>query len=74
MFETLFQEIDLKFPGKIFLSLDEVADLLSCPKEVVYNWTRRADNSKRPPQIQAGRLIRFPKKALVEWLVKEGMA
>lgn len=73
MEEAILKEVNEKFEGKAFLSLEEVAQLLGCSEKVVYNWTRRVDPNKRPPRISVGRTIRFPKGPLVQWLVKEQM-
>lgn len=70
MFESIMKDVEAAFPGKLMLTLDDVARLLDCPREFVYKLTRRADPSKRPPMVHNGRLIRFPKRPFVEWLAK----
>ncbi len=70
MFESLMQDVEARFPGKIVLTMDDVAALLECPREFVYNLTRRDDPKMRPPMIHSGRLIRFPKRPFVQWLAQ----
>ena len=71
MIETLLQDTESLLKDKAFLTVDEVADLLSCDKKVVHNWTRRKDSKRRPPRLALGKTIRFPKTAFVQWLLKE---
>jgi excisionase family DNA binding protein len=67
----MLDDVDELFKGKPFLSLSEVAQLLSCAEEVVYNWTRRPDLKKRPPKITVGKEVRFPKREFLRWLAQE---
>ena len=71
MIETLEKEVNEKFPGKIFLTIQEAAELLGCKEMVIYNWTRRPNPKRRPPKIIVGKSIRFPRKAFLGWLVGE---
>ena len=67
----LMQEIDALFPGKIFLTLEDVANLLSCSPKVIYNWTKRSNPIRRPPRLLVGKELRFPKREFVRWLSEE---
>ena len=71
MFEMLLEDFDSKFPGKAFLTIEEVATALDCPKRVVYNWMRRPDPNARPPFLQNGKWIRIPKKTFIHWMIKD---
>lgn len=71
MFEMLLADFESKYPGKAFLTIDEAAQALDCPKRIVYNWIRRADPKMRPPIIQSGKWIRIPVRAFIQWLVKD---
>lgn len=70
MFEILLQDFESKFPGKKFLTIEEVATVLDCPKRVVYNWLRSSNPDIRPPKIQNGKWIRIPTSLFVQWLIK----
>lgn len=59
------------FPEQAFLTVEEVAKLMRCSPDVVYNWTRRSDPKRRPPRLPVGKEIRFPKKSLAQWLAEE---
>ena len=74
MFESLLEELNRSFPDKGMLSLDDICKFLECDRKTVYNWTRRVDQSKRPPRIIVGRKIRFPKGPFIQWLLKEQRA
>jgi hypothetical protein len=71
MFEAILMDFDTKFPGKSFLTIEEVAAALDCPKRVVYNWWRRTDPAKRPPFLQSGKWIRVPKRPFILWLIQD---
>lgn len=71
MIEELKTEVDSKFPGKSFLSPEDIAEFLGCSTQVVYNWTRRTDVKRRPPRIIVGKAVRFPKLEFLKWLVQE---
>jgi len=71
MFEMLLADFESKYPGKAFLTIEETASALDCPKRVVYNWIRRPEPKMRPPMIQNGKWIRIPVRAFVQWLVKD---
>ena len=71
LYESLMADTERAFPRKAFLTLDEVAELLSCSTVVVYNWTRRPDAARRPPAFVVGKKIRFPKSAFIQWLKSE---
>ena len=59
------------FKSKVFLTIQDVAQLLDCPEQVVYHWTRRADPKRRPPRLIVGKSIRFPKSTFLLWLADE---
>ena len=61
-------------PDREFLTIEEVAEVLRCSIRVVYNWTRRSDPKRRPPKLQVGKEVRFPRADLVRWLAKETKA
>ena len=69
MIDALEKEVNEKFPGKVFLTIQEASELLGCNEMVIYNWTRRPNPKKRPPKIVVGKSIRFPKRAFLDWLV-----
>jgi excisionase family DNA binding protein len=71
MDEFLIEEINRQYPNKGFLTIEEVASLLDCSKDVIYNWTKRTDPKKRPPRIRVGSSVRFPKMQLAKWLAIE---
>ena len=71
MFELLLEDFESKFPGKMFLTIEEVATALDCPKRIVYNWMRRPNPDMRPPILQNGKWIRIPKRPFVQWLIKD---
>lgn len=71
MDEAVFSEVDQIFKNKIYLTIQDVADLLGCDPQIVFNWTRRSDPRKRPPRILVGKDVRFPKRDLVRWLAQE---
>ena len=71
MFEMLLEDFNSKFPEKAFLTIEEVAIALDCPKRVVYNWLRRPEPTMRPPILQNGKWIRIPKRLFILWLIKE---
>ena len=70
MFEMLLADFESKCQGKIFLTIEEVANVLDCPKRIIYNWTRREDPKLRPPLLQNGKWIRIPVRPFVQWLVQ----
>lgn len=71
MIESLRQEIDQRFSGKGFLTTEDICTFLSCDEAVVYNWNKRVDPRRRPPRIQVGKELRFPKYEFVKWLAEE---
>lgn len=71
MFDSLLKDVDSLFKDKAFLTLDDVAQLLSCEKKVIYNWTKRPDPKRRPPRLSVGKSFRFPKTDFLKWLVNE---
>ena len=71
MFNSFIEEAEEIYKGKMFLSMDDVTGLLRCDQSVIYNWTRRQNVKKRPPRINVGKEIRFPKLDFFEWLVQE---
>lgn len=70
MTETLIQEIDEIYKGKPLLTLDDLSQLLGCSRKVVYNLTRAVDPKLRPPMIQVGKTILFPKREFFHWLAE----
>ena len=68
LYEALLQDINSRFPEKAILSLEDIAEFLDCPRKSVYQWTKRPDAQKRLPALVAGKTIRVPKTALVQWL------
>lgn len=71
MYEALYEGSEQIFPNKPVLNPEEVAQLLDCSPDVIYNWLKRSDPSKRPPKLIIGKSVRFPKKDFLRWLVKE---
>jgi predicted DNA-binding transcriptional regulator AlpA len=71
MLETLVAETGDVFPGKAFLTVEDVKSLLSCTESTIYNWSRRADPQRRPPRLMVGKSIRFPKREFFKWLSTE---
>jgi excisionase family DNA binding protein len=69
--ERILQDVETLFPGKAFLSPEEVARLLDCEVGTVKSWVKRADRCRRPPSVKVGRLTRFPKAELLVWLTRE---
>jgi predicted DNA-binding transcriptional regulator AlpA len=69
--ELLIQEIEDRFPGQSFLTLEEVAQFMRCGPEVIYNWTKRPNPKRRPPRIPVGKELRFPKRPFAQWLADE---
>ena len=56
-------------PEDELLSVDEAAALLKTTKAQVYQWTNNAQHGLGDfPYLKAGRLLRFSKSALIEWL------
>jgi hypothetical protein len=71
MSEEIIQELEVRFESKVFLSMEDIVDLLQCKPNVIQNWIKRPDVRKRPPRIMAGKAMRFPKKAFVRRLIAE---
>jgi excisionase family DNA binding protein len=71
MQDSMIKEISDLYPGKAFLTIEEVTELLGCSKKVVYNWSRRNSLKRRPPRICVGRTIRYPKGEFILWLIRE---
>lgn len=71
MFEELLEEIERRFPQKVFISIEEAAQFLDCEVIVLYNWNKRTNLKRRPPRIPVGKEIRYPKKEFVKWLANE---
>ena len=67
----LFQELESAFPRQAFLSVQAICEFLGCEMQVVYNWNKRADRSKRPPVLQVGKQLRFNKRSFARWLASE---
>ncbi|MGK5084893.1 helix-turn-helix domain-containing protein [Bdellovibrionota bacterium FG-1] len=71
MEELIEKELNQTYPDKAFLTIQEVAELMRCSPEIVYNWTKRADAARRPPKLSVGKEIRFPKVPFAHWLAQE---
>ena len=71
MLEVLVQEIDQMFPGKTWLTMDDICKYLNCDRTVLYNWAKRENPKRRPPRTLIGRDLRFPKRPFLQWLLKE---
>ena len=69
--DSIIKDIELAIGSKAFLSIEEFADLLGIEPKVVYNWTRRAEDSRRLPKITIGRVVRLPKSAVLSWIAEE---
>ena len=54
-------------PDENFMKLKEVATMLSVSPQSIRNWIRR----KRLPSYQVGRVLRFKKQEILNWLKKE---
>jgi excisionase family DNA binding protein len=55
--------------GEEFLSVEEAAALLKTTKAQIYQWVNNAQHGLGDfPYLKAGRLLRFRKRALIEWL------
>ena len=74
MIDSILEEVDQAFQGRAFLTVEDIAQLLSCSEQVVYNWTKRADPKRRPPRVIVGKSIRFPKRKFAQWLLNEQSA
>ena len=72
MFDTLIKDAETVLKDKAFLTVDDVALLLSCEWNVVYNWTKRPNPARRPPKFTVGKSFRFPKTEFLKWLAAEG--
>lgn len=57
----------MEFMEKL-MTLDEAAKYLRVAQSTIYGWT----SSKRIPYRKAGRLLRFSKEALDEWMFDLG--
>jgi hypothetical protein len=64
----MFNDARRVFPNKGFLTIEDVALLLECEPQVIRNWTKRADPTKRPPRVRIGKQIRFPLEQFCQWL------
>lgn len=71
MMEALVAESGDIFPGKAFLTIEDVKELLSCNESTIYNWSRRSDPRRRPPRLMVGKSLRFPKQQFLKWLATE---
>ena len=69
MSRSVLEELEEQFRGKIFLTMQDVVNLLECSEGTVYNWVRRRNHKRRPPRIVVGREVRFPTKAFLAWLL-----
>jgi NADPH-dependent ferric siderophore reductase len=71
MMEVFLEELDRQFPNRTFVTVQEIADFLTCETVVIYNWNKRNDPKRRPPAISVGRELRFPKRLFAKWLAEE---
>ena len=71
MLETIMNECDEVFKGKLFLTVEDIMGLLGCDEKTIYNWTKRSNPNRRPPRIIVGKELRFPKKPFLKWLVDD---
>ncbi|MBW2044328.1 MAG: helix-turn-helix domain-containing protein [Deltaproteobacteria bacterium] len=53
-------------PEKRFLSIQELAEYLGVKKNTLYSWV----NMRKIPYTKVGRLVRFEKQKIDEWLKK----
>jgi len=53
---------------KRLLSLIETAEILDVPRETLYYWVRRKKITLRPKRIGPGRLIKFERTDIEEYL------
>jgi excisionase family DNA binding protein len=74
MGDSILEELNEIFKGQAFLTVENIATLLNCPEQVIYNWTKRSDPKRRPPRIIVGKSIRFPKRDFAKWLAAEQSA
>jgi len=57
-------------PLKLY-TIDEFADLIGSTRKTVYDWLHRGG---APAHIKIGRFIRFPEKAIVDWVAANTQA
>ncbi|HAR41855.1 MAG TPA: hypothetical protein DCS07_04375 [Bdellovibrionales bacterium] len=69
--EGIMQEINSIYKKKVFLSVQDVSEILGCTEEEVHNLSRLRKHQKKPPRIIVFKEVRYPKKAFVEWLLME---
>jgi hypothetical protein len=67
------ENVDDLLEKDALVTLDEMAQILHCSRRVVYDWTRRSDPKRRPPFLQPGKMILFPKKRFMRWVLNEQM-
>lgn len=65
---SIVEELERRFPGRVFLSLKDLCAFFECDEKTIYNWNQR---SNRPPQIKVGRSLKYPKNAIAEWIATE---
>lgn len=71
IYEMLLEDLELSFPGKAFITGQEVCRFLGCEMTVVYNWNKRRDPKRRPPSLSIGKEMKFPKRPLAKFLAEE---
>ena len=71
MYQSLLESADLRFPNKAVLTAEEIAQILECEAQIIYNWVRRSDRSRRPPRLIVGKDVRFPKRDFFKWLAED---
>jgi excisionase family DNA binding protein len=47
-----------------YMDIDEIAELIKVKKSTIYGWT----SEEFIPHVKIGKLVRFIKKDIVEWL------
>ncbi len=68
MVQSLLEAADETFPQKSILTAEDIAKFLDCDPQIIYNWARRSDPTRRPPRLIVGKSIRFPKREFFKWL------
>ena len=71
MFEVILEDLENQFPGRSFLSVQDVCQYLGCDETVVYNWNKRQNLARRPVALTIGKHLKFQKKLFAQWLSKE---
>ena len=67
-FQSIYEDFDRVFHDKIMLSVEDICNYLGCDPQTIYNWTARKN---KPPRLQIGKNVRYPKKEFVKWFLTE---